>query len=473
MEETTEEVESAEVEAREFPYPWRNLILHGVAFVFLLAVTILLIRQYIQSRPFDFVSASTQTAAAIENFLANHQIAPAQISATDPLFIQSPRAHYYQRNYIVQLPAHINLPSLETIFERNMRNNNLVVTDLVESASDAGLAVSLGEFTFATLRFEQAERPRIQPISEPVTLSSTKPTLTLPAAVTRNRSIQELTAAAQTNPPETPVPEAIEPYEGWLPAQRRDANSVTVDPADDIQLARIPDIGGTREISSTLQAETPKLAIIIDDGGYGGSLTDTILSLDNRLTLAILPNTPHGSAIAEKAHDLGFEIILHMPMENIDPLLTHPGQITTIMDAARIAELTEDALSQVPQAVGVNNHQGSKYTTDPEAMALFIQAIKDRDLYFIDSRTIHHTAAYNVAHAQGMPSERRDIFLDHVKTEEEVRKRFQEAIDLAHKDGEAIAIGHFHPTTARVLKELLPTLQQEGITLVPASELVQ
>jgi len=216
-----------------------------------------------------------------------------------------------------------------------------------------------------------------------------------------------------------------------------------------------------------------KLAIIVDDGGYGGEPTDIILSLSNALTLSILPNTPQGTAIAQKASRLGFEIMLHMPMENLSADLRHPGQLNVDMTETEIRQLTRNALDQVPQAVGVNNHTGSKFTTDPHAMALFLDTVKKESLYFVDSRTTESSRALDMALAYGIPSEKRDLFLDHKNDIDMIRMRFEQIEDLALKRGHAIAICHFRPNTATVLSELLPELEKKGIQLVHASELVQ
>src|SRR5690606_1175059 len=103
----------------------------------------------------------------------------------------------------------------------------------------------------------------------------------------------------------------------------------------------------------------------------------------------------------------------------------------------------------------------------------FMDAIADKNLFFIDSRTTADSRAYEVAQAFEIPSKARDLFLDHVDDQEQIRSRFWDVVKLAQKNGEAIAIGHFRPATAAVLSELLPLLPQHGIELVHASELVK
>lgn len=476
--------ETVSEEAIEIPNPWRTIIRGGISFTILLIVSLALMFQYITSRPYDLLPISVQTATSIENFLSNHHIVPSQITITDPLLITSPKAHYYQRDYIVHLPSHTNRALIEATFERKMRNNNLIVADSQRDESRQEMAISYGEYVFANVRFLQSRTRRvIEPrraidtaryTPAPVKPKRT-PSLSIPDSV--DKSADKPIETSQIEPAQTLSLESIKKdYDGWSPQQITKTTPGEPSPpneTDDIILAAVPE-----EVLNAFPIEpvingSARLAIIVDDGGYGGALTDTILSLDTRLTLAILPNTPHGSAIAEKAHGLGFEIMLHMPMENTDPELLHPGQINIEMDPEEITLLTLDALTQIPQAIGVNNHTGSKYTTDPIAMAHFMDAIKGRDLFFVDSRTTTHTTAYEVSKSYGFPSAQRDLFLDHDNDESEIRKRFAEVIEVAKTKGQAIAICHFRPTTARLLKEILPTLEEQGVTLVKVSELVQ
>ena len=230
--------------------------------------------------------------------------------------------------------------------------------------------------------------------------------------------------------------------------------------------------GGSPEAATVTASRAPRIAIIVDDGGYGGSATEIILSLTPSLTLSILPNTPQGPRLARAAGALGFEIMLHMPMENLGADLRYEGQLDIDMSDADITRLTVDALAQVPGAIGVNNHTGSRFTRHPTALALFMDAIADEDLYFIDSLTTPDSRAHDMARAFGIPAAHRDLFLDHDDDPAMIRQRFRELIDRARAQGSAIGICHFRRNTARILREMLPELVEQGVELVHASELV-
>ena len=227
--------------------------------------------------------------------------------------------------------------------------------------------------------------------------------------------------------------------------------------------------------ASLLPGGSVRLAILIDDGGNNRSHGDRILALDNRLTLAILPNTPFAAEIAEKGAQKGFEIMLHMPMETDSPTVQSvPGTVFTRMEKEEIQKLTNAAIDQIPHVVGINNHTGSKFTSDREKMGYVLEVLQSRGLYFIDSVTIHTTVAFDVAREMGVPSGRRDVFLDDSTDLASVRRQFAILLETAQEEGTAIGIGHFQcPATAKVLAEEIPKLAEAGIALVHASELMQ
>lgn len=243
-------------------------------------------------------------------------------------------------------------------------------------------------------------------------------------------------------------------------------------PLDSVDAPSIPE-GEPAAVTELDLPEAPQVAIILDDGGYGGPVTEAILALDNRLTLAILPNTPHGARTAEAGAEKGFEIMLHMPMETTSTSVSpFPGQLETSMARAEILTHTLDALGQIPHVVGANNHTGSKYTGDAMRMEMFLEILKEKDLFFIDSFTQPQSRGYDVARSLDVPSNRRDVFLDNESDHEAIRAQFEKLIALAKKRGAAIGIAHFRGQTAKSLAELLPKLEAEGVVLVHASELV-
>ena len=218
---------------------------------------------------------------------------------------------------------------------------------------------------------------------------------------------------------------------------------------------------------------SPKLAIILDDLGSDRAVADAVFALPYRLTVSILPGQAHSTEIAEEAHRRGYEVMLHLPMESIGKERPEAQELRPGMPEPQVASLVGDFLARVPYAKGINNHQGSQATSDPELMSELMPIVREKRLFYVDSRTTAATVAYDAAQRSGVPSAFRSVpFLDDVEEVAAVRKQLELAFRGAKEKGEAIAIGHPHAATREALREMLPRAKKEGIELVAASELV-
>jgi polysaccharide deacetylase 2 family uncharacterized protein YibQ len=216
-----------------------------------------------------------------------------------------------------------------------------------------------------------------------------------------------------------------------------------------------------------------RLAIIIDDLGYDPSAADTLLSLPYPITVAVLPHLSHSADIAEEAFRRGYQVLLHLPMESAGDEKHENIELRVGTSSADAERLLAGMLDTVPHAAGVNNHQGSLATSDAKLMAALMPALKERDLFFVDSRTTAQTVACDAARDAQVRSVSRSVFLDDTQTLEAVKQQLARAVRDARAKGFAIAIGHPHPTTLQALQEFLPQLESHGVSLVFVSELVQ
>ena len=217
----------------------------------------------------------------------------------------------------------------------------------------------------------------------------------------------------------------------------------------------------------------PRLAIVIDDLGNDSGQADALFRLSYPLTLSVLPHLPNSGEIAEEAHRRGYQVLLHLPMastggEKDEAIELHPG-----MDSGAVAQTFAAMLDTVPYAVGVNNHEGSRGTSDPTLMSELMPLLRERKMFFVDSRTTAATVAETAAHTAGVPATSRNVFLDDDQSPIAIRKQFALAIRDAREKGSALAIGHPHPETLQVLAEMLPDAERQQVTLVFASDLVR
>ncbi|WP_333498053.1 divergent polysaccharide deacetylase family protein [Kluyvera sp. CHPC 1.2972] len=214
-----------------------------------------------------------------------------------------------------------------------------------------------------------------------------------------------------------------------------------------------------------------KLSIVIDDFGYRPQTENQVLAMPSTISVAVLPNAPHAREMATKAHNSGHEVLIHLPMA---PLSKQPLEKDTLrpdMSSDEIERIIREAVDKVPYAVGLNNHMGSAMTSSLFGMQKVMQALSRYNLYFLDSMTIGNSQAMRAANGTGVKVIKRRIFLDDTQNEADIRVQFNRAIDLARRNGSAIAIGHPHPTTVRVLQQMVYNLPSD-ITLVRPSSLL-
>ncbi|MBC5788694.1 divergent polysaccharide deacetylase family protein [Providencia sp. JUb39] len=219
------------------------------------------------------------------------------------------------------------------------------------------------------------------------------------------------------------------------------------------------------------QASAAKLAIVIDDFGYRAKEDNQILALPAAISIAILPNSPHGAEVAATAYQQGRDILIHMPMKPLSKQSLEKDTLAPSMSAEEVDRIIKNAISRVPHAKGMNNHMGSEMTSSLSGMRNVMRSLSQSNLFFLDSVTIGNTQALNAAKEFGVPSTKRNIFIDNHQSEEETRTQLNKAIAYARKHGSAVAIGHPHPSTVRALQKFIPLVPSD-IELVPVSSLV-
>jgi hypothetical protein len=220
---------------------------------------------------------------------------------------------------------------------------------------------------------------------------------------------------------------------------------------------------------------TPRIAIIIDDLGYGLALGLRALDLPGPVSYAVLPATPRGKALAEMAHASGKEVLLHLPLQSaIQQEIDEPGGLLLDMTREQFASIFAADFTSVPHIIGVNTHRGSLLTRHPGHMAWLMEEIQLRgDLFFVDSYTTPGSVALKLAHEAGVPAVKRDVFLDPDRAPGTVEREFRRLKKLAQLRGFAVGIGHPYPETLTLLETEIPKLAAEGFELISISRYIQ
>ena len=196
----------------------------------------------------------------------------------------------------------------------------------------------------------------------------------------------------------------------------------------------------------------PKIAIVIDDVTTQAQ-KDKILSMGYKINMAFLPPTKTHPDSAKIAQSLSFHMI-HFPMQASGAFKGEEINTLTINDSYETIEKRVKQLREwYPNAVYTNNHTGSVFTENEEAVDKLFRALKKYNFIFVDSRTSNKSVAKKYAKKYDMPYIVRNTFIDNDRDFKSIQNQLKKAIDIAKKQGYAIAIGHPHTVTLEVLKD--------------------
>jgi hypothetical protein len=221
--------------------------------------------------------------------------------------------------------------------------------------------------------------------------------------------------------------------------------------------------------------QRPVLSLVIDDLGYSLDNGIAAIELDGDHTYAILPESTYSRRLALHAHELGKEVILHLPMQSIKSgVAKEPRVLNEGMNEDQLAASVQSLLDAVPHIRGVNNHMGSHLTEFDFFMRPIMDSIRgyNAGLYFLDSRTSPLSVARAQALDAGLDSIGRDVFLDNESNRESIYLQYRIWLQTARRLGSAVAIGHPYPQTLEVLRENL-SVTNTDFRFLRVSELIE
>jgi polysaccharide deacetylase 2 family uncharacterized protein YibQ len=237
----------------------------------------------------------------------------------------------------------------------------------------------------------------------------------------------------------------------------------------EIEVLSLPASGNSQAVPTG----AARLAILLDDLGSDRNTADAIFALQVPITLSLLPYQAHTQEIAQGARKHGCEVMLHLPMQSLANESPEQQELRPGLTRDQVHDMVTKMLQSVPEADGVNNHQGSQATANGALMEELMPVLREAGVFYVDSRTTAGTVAYDTARRNGVKTAFRNVpFLDDVQNKAAVKRQLQIAIRGAKEKGEAIAIGHPHSVTLEALREMLPEAKKQGVRLVLVSDLV-
>lgn len=230
----------------------------------------------------------------------------------------------------------------------------------------------------------------------------------------------------------------------------------------------------TIETELVFSNKAPVISIIIDDMGYQKINGINAIKLPGPIAYSFLPDAPFTKTLIDLADSNNKKIMLHLPLESTDNLNMEHDSITLSMSKPQTLAVLNKHISNIPNIIGINNHMGSLYTESEPNMHWLMQGIKQhKNLFFVDSYTVHTSIALTVARQHQVPSVKRDVFLDNSRLADDIAYQFRRLIRKAHKQGAALAIAHPHPETIKFLQNKLPELNQLGVNLVSIPDYIE
>lgn len=236
-------------------------------------------------------------------------------------------------------------------------------------------------------------------------------------------------------------------------------------------------LGYSNTIEASKEPSSPKeLSIVIDDFGNDMEGTEEMLDLPIPLTVAVMPFLPTTKRDAKLAHERGHEVIVHLPMEPKKGKKSWlgPGAITSDLSDEEIRERVEKAIEDVPFAVGMNHHMGSKITEDERIMKIVLEICREKNLYYLDSKTAQKSVIPKIATELSVPYLENDMFFDHIYSERHIYQQASKLIQKLDERNQFIAIGHVGITGEEVvsaLKAYIPEYEKQAV-IVPLSSLL-
>lgn len=215
-----------------------------------------------------------------------------------------------------------------------------------------------------------------------------------------------------------------------------------------------------------------RVAILIDDCGGQIEPLKTLLDTNLPFSYAILPNKQYSTEALNMIKSKGRVAMLHLPMEAMGNAREEEITINVVDGPKEQAAKTRKLIETLPGVIGVNNHQGSKATSDPYTMKAVLKEIKNKGMFFIDSRTATTSVARDVARSMSVSTARNDIFLDNKPDVEYIRGKIYEAFARAERNGSIIAICHARPATAACWSKYRDEFKASGIEFVSVTSLL-
>ncbi len=215
----------------------------------------------------------------------------------------------------------------------------------------------------------------------------------------------------------------------------------------------------------------PILAIIMDDIGTKEQV-EKLLALEMKITPSIFPSTQKHLHTPEYAKRFPCYMV-HTPMEAYHFKRVEENTLKVSDSKREIEEKIEAIKKDFPKLAAINNHTGSKFTSDAKAMDNLFCALDKFGIFFVDSRTSVDTKARAISKLHHRDLLERDTFLDNEPDVRYIKSQILKSVKRAKRKGLSIAICHPREETFEALREAKKEGLFRGVKLVYIDSLLQ
>jgi len=216
--------------------------------------------------------------------------------------------------------------------------------------------------------------------------------------------------------------------------------------------------------NTNLSHKKGTIALIVEEFGENyNEITQEFIELPARITIAVIPGREYSNRIARDAAENDKEVMINLPMESKTQLDKEEKYLlTTSMDRTEIAAFMEQVFSEIPNAKGLNNYEGSLATENVTVMRNLANILRRRGLYFVDSITSTKSKAFDTMSQLRVRTKKRNIILDTETDRNRILYQLDLLKEIAKQDRTAIGLCRESPLTLEILKTELPKLKKKG-----------
>jgi len=216
----------------------------------------------------------------------------------------------------------------------------------------------------------------------------------------------------------------------------------------------------------------PTISLIVSGLGTNATRTRAAINeLPPEVTLSFAPTTDNLGTWVRRARRAGHEVVIELPMEPYDYGRQRPH--AHVMQVGVSAETNQERLAKLlartPGYVGVMNYQGAKFATEDSAVAPIVEALSAKGLAMFEDGSLIRSKFEGNARSSGLAFGKATTWIDARPTADEISQNLLLLETTAKERGGALGTSLPFPVSIDLIKEWIPTLEEEGILLAPAS----